>query len=87
MADESYWISEAQSAKAQLATLKEAYQPAIEKIQQFKANFGVRERSNGDIDIDFDKFVKNLGREGAMELKAIIETQYKRPRGRPPKNG
>jgi len=66
--------------------LKDAYQPAIEKIRQFKANFGVRERSNGEIDIDFDKFVKNIGREGAMELKGIIETQYKRPRGRPRKS-
>ncbi len=85
--EENFWISKAQSAEAQLATLKEAYQPAIEKIQQFKANFGVRERSNGEIDIDFEKFVKNLGREGAMELKSVIETHYKRPRGRPPKNG
>lgn len=87
MSDESMWIDRAQSAEARLATLKSAYEPAIEKVQQFKTNFGVKERSNGQIDIDFDKFVENLGRESAMELKTIIETHYKRPRGRPRKNG
>jgi len=86
MESESFWVERAQTAEAKLATLKQAYEPAIERIQQFKSNFGIKESSNGLIDIDFDKFAENLGRESAMELRQIIETKYKRPRGRPRKN-
>ena len=66
----------AENAEAQLATAKEAYIPVIEKIKNFKTNFGVREKSNGEIDIDFDKFVDNLGLKAACELRAIIDEHY-----------
>lgn len=74
---EDVWIERAQSAEAKLKTLQQAYAPAIERIQNFKTNFGLKERDNGEISIDYDKFVKNLGRESALELRKVIDGQYK----------
>ena len=76
MSDESHWIERAQSCEARLSTLKDAYGPAIERVKQFKANFGVRERSNGEIDIDFEKFVERLGVGAALELRRVIDEKY-----------
>lgn len=77
MSDESIWIERAQSAEARIKTLKEAYEPALERVKTFKTNFGIRERDNGEISIDFDKFVKNLGQANALELRKVIDEQYK----------
>ena len=77
MADESQWIDRAQSAEAKLATLKAQMDPMKERIQNFKMNFGIKERDNGEIVIDFDKFVDRLGIEGALELRAVIDQKYK----------
>ncbi len=74
--DESHWIARAQTAEAKLNTLEAASKPALEKIKQFKSNFGVKERQDGEIVIDFDKFVKNLGQIAALELRGIIDGQY-----------
>ena len=76
MSDESVWIERCQSAEAKLATLKQAYEPALERIKQFKANFGIRERDNGELVIDYRKFVEHLGAQGAMELRAVIDEKY-----------
>ena len=70
------WIARAQSAEAQLNTLKQAMGPALDKVKQFKANFGVIERQNGDIDIDFVKLAKGLGSKDALELRAVIDEEY-----------
>lgn len=75
MSEDAY-RERAENAEAQLATAKAAYGPLVEKYKNFKANFGVRERSNGEIDIDFDKFVERLGLESALELRAIIDERY-----------
>ena len=76
MSEESHWIERAQSAEAKLKTLEEAHKPALERIKDFKANFGVRERDNGEIVIDFDKFVERLGPEACLELRMIIDEKY-----------
>ena len=76
MNDESVWLERAQSAEARLATLKQALESAVERIKVFKSNFGLKERDNGEIVIDFDKFADRLGRENALLLKAIIEKKY-----------
>ena len=73
---DSYWVDRAQTAEAQLNTLKEAYGPALDRVKEFKTNFGVKERSNGTIDIDFDKLVGRLGVEAALELRGIIDEKY-----------
>lgn len=73
---EVMWMERAQSAEAKLATLEQAYQPALERVQHFKANFGVKESSDGTLTIDFDKLTENLGLGGCTELKAIIEEKY-----------
>jgi hypothetical protein len=74
--DESFWVSRAQTAEAQLKTLREAQGAAIERIKEFKANFGIRERDNGEIVIDFQKFTERLGIDGAIELRKIIDEKY-----------
>lgn len=71
-----HWIDRAQSAEAKLKTLREAYEPALERVRNFKANFGIRERDNGEIVIDYDKFVTNLGESSAHELRRIIDEVY-----------
>ena len=78
MNDESGWISRAQSAEAKLGTMKQSMEAAIERVKVFKANFGIRERDNGEIVIDFDKFVERLGPESALELAKIIGEHYKK---------
>lgn len=70
------WIERAQSAEARLKTLKQAYEPAIERIKTFKANFGIKERDNGEIQIDFAKFVGRLGLEQALVLRKLIDEHY-----------
>ena len=77
MSDESLWIERAQSAEAKLATQKQAFEAAIDRIKDFKTNFGIREKSNGEIDIDFDKFVDRLGIEGWIELRKVGDEKYR----------
>ena len=73
---EDMWMDRAQSAEAKLKTLREAQGAAIDRIRDFKANFGIRERDNGEIVIDFQKFVERLGDDGAKELRKIINEKY-----------
>ena len=77
MSDESLWIDRAQSAEARLLTMKDAYEPALERVREFKKNFGVREHSDGLITIDYDTFVGAIGADGALELRAIIDETYR----------
>ena len=76
MSEDSHWISRAQSAETKLATLKAAYEPALERVKTFKANFGIKERADGEIVIDFDKFADRLGVEAALELRRVIDERY-----------
>ena len=73
---ESMWLERAQTAEAKLKTMREAQGAAIERIKDFKANFGIRERNNGEIVIDFSKFVERLGPENSAELRKVINEQY-----------
>lgn len=86
MSDESIWIDRAQSAEAKLKTIKDAYEAAIERVKNFKANFGIKERDSGEIVIDFEKFVDRLGLEQALTLRKLIDERYKvsgKPREKP----
>jgi hypothetical protein len=76
MSDDSHWIERAQSAEAKLATLKNQFEPALERVKAFKANFGVREKSNGEIEIDFEKMVERLGADGCLELRRVIDERW-----------
>ena len=76
MSDESVWMERAQTAAAKLATLRQAYEPALERVKQFKANLGIKERSNGELVIDYQKFIAGLGIQGSLELRAIIDQTY-----------
>lgn len=73
---ESMWIERAQSAEAKVATLEQAYRPALDRVKEFKASFGVKEKSTGEIEIDFVKLVQNIGYEASLELKQIIDEEY-----------
>lgn len=76
MAEESFWIERAQSAEAKLKTLEDALKPALERVKDFKTNFGIRERDNGEIVIDFEKFVERLGVVNSLELRKVIDEKY-----------
>jgi hypothetical protein len=71
------WLERAQAAEALLKTQKESLGAAIERIKDFKKNFGIREKSDGSIEIDFDKFAQNLGVESCIELRRVIDDKYK----------
>lgn len=76
MSDESEWIHRAQTAEAQLQTERQASEAARERIKEFKANFGVKERADGTITIDYEKFAAALGVEQALELRGVIDQTY-----------
>lgn len=73
---EQMWMERAQTAEAQLITQKEALGGAIERIKTFKANFGIREKQDGTIEIDFDKFALNIGHKAALELIKVFDETY-----------
>lgn len=73
---DSFLLNRAETAEAKLGTLKANIDALKERVQQFKANFGVREKSDGSIDIDFEKMVDRLGSEASLELRAIIDDKY-----------
>lgn len=74
--DESYWINEAQSWQAKYRALEESLKPAIERVKEFKTNFGVKEKSDGSIEIDWEKFVDRLGLENALVLRGEIDQRW-----------
>lgn len=76
---EEMWMERAQSAEAKLVTQKENLGAAIDRVREFKKNFGIREKPGGVIDIDYDKFVQNLGLDAALELRNVIDETFKKP--------
>lgn len=74
--DEQYWSERAKSAEAQLGTLKQQIEPMQERYRNFKANMGVKERSDGSLVIDYDKFVERLGPEASAELRKVIDEKF-----------
>ena len=76
MATESEWIHRAQSAEARLGTQEAAAGEMKKKIQNFKASWGITEKSDGSWDMNFDKLADNLGMEQALVLRAIIDEKY-----------
>jgi hypothetical protein len=75
-ADENYWMERAQSAEAKQATYAGQVDRLKEKVRIVLATFGAREKSDGSFDIDYGAFVEKLGREGALEVRRIIDEQY-----------
>lgn len=73
---EGMWMDRAQTAEAQLKTLREAQGAALERIKDFNTNFGIKERGNGEIVIDFPKFVERLGPDGVAELRKVMDEKY-----------
>ncbi len=73
---DQFWVNRAQSAEAKLAALKESIDPLLTRIKQFKENFGVRERSDGSIVIDFEKMVDRLGPAACLELRSVIDDKH-----------
>ncbi len=71
------WIERAQSAETKLVAMKESMGAALERVKEFKKNFGIRERQDGSLEIDFDKFATNLGVESCIELRRVIDDIYK----------
>lgn len=76
MSDEAMWMERAQSVEAKLATYRQATEPALDRVRNFKANFGVKEKSDGSIIIDYDKLVQRLGAESCLELRKVIDETW-----------
>ena len=74
--DDNALLARAQSAEAKYNTLKENVEPLKLRVQQFKENFGVREKSDGSINIDFEKMVDRLGPAACLELRAVIDEKH-----------
>lgn len=73
---EAEWRERAETAEAKLSTQQQVHEMAVGRVKAFKGNFGLRERSNGEIVVDFDKFAERIGIEGALELRKIIDERY-----------
>ncbi len=73
---DNFLLNRAESAEAKFNTLKENVEPLKERVQKFKENFGVREKSDGSIDIDFEKMVDRLGPAACLELRAVIDEKH-----------
>ena len=73
---EAMWMERAQAAEAQLTTMREAKDAAINRVKEFKTNFGIREKQGGVIEIDYDKFAQALGVEGCLELRKVIDETH-----------
>ena len=74
---EAEWRDRAETCEAKLSTQQQVHEMAVGRVKLFKGNFGVRERSNGEIVVDFDKFAEGIGVEGALELRKIIDDLYR----------
>ncbi len=75
-AGDQFLLNRAESAEAKFGTLKANMDAVIDRVKQFKTNFGVRERSDGSIVIDFEKMVGRLGPEACLELRSVIDDKY-----------
>ena len=74
MAD--YWIERAQSAEAKLETLKDATDRIKEDARKVLDTFAARKKRDGSYQIDFERFAEQIGMEGALELRQIIDQRY-----------
>ena len=76
MADDSFYLDRMNSAEAKLHTAQAGNDRLKEKIRHIKEVFGAREKSDGSFEIDYQKFVDQLGRESALEVRQIIDQTY-----------
>ena len=58
-------------------TLSQANRAVIDRIREFKSNVGARERSDGTIEIDYDKFLSHIGVEGWLELRRLGDEKFR----------
>jgi hypothetical protein len=73
----NYLRDQLNSANAKMATMTDQFRPALDRVKAFKANAGLKEDSDGRITVDFEKFARNLGLAGALQLRAVIDEVYK----------
>lgn len=69
-------VDQFKDLRAQVTAAQQQYQVILERYQEFKTNFGVKERRDGSITIDYDKFVERLGKEGWAELRRIGDEKH-----------
>ncbi len=66
----------AENAEGRYNALKSRIDSANEEARIVLDTFAARKRSDGSFDIDYQKFVERIGKESAMELRAIIDEVY-----------
>ncbi len=77
MPDESMWIERAQSAEATNSTLREQNDRLKADVRDAMENLCALRRSDGVIDIDFEKLAQRLSTEHALELRALIDAHHR----------
>ncbi|MCR4295388.1 MAG: hypothetical protein NUW21_07620 [Elusimicrobia bacterium] len=69
--DENSLHEQVKSLQAQLTTAKAQYEPILERYQNFKTNMGVKEKADGSLVIDYEKFAERLGAQCWLELRKV----------------
>ncbi len=64
------------TAESQHQTLRDQMERLKEKVRGLMETFGARERSDGTIDINFEKLVERLPVDQALELRATIDQTH-----------
>lgn len=77
MFDDQHAYNQVQELRAQLSTCRQAMEATTRRVRDFKAAFGVRERNDGAIVIEYDVFVAALGRDAWLELRAIGDEKWR----------
>ena len=74
---EADYLFRAQSAESRIGTLEQANTQLKEKLRNITELFGVRTSFGGEMQIDYGKLVESLGIEQAIELRKVIDEQYR----------
>ena len=76
MSEDSFLVERAQTAEAKLNTLQQTVDRIREDARTVLETFAARKQGDGSFNIDYEKFIENIGPEGAAELRQIIDEQY-----------
>jgi len=74
--NETELIHRAQSAEARIETAREAGEQLKAKLRSLTETFGIKTGFSGNMSIDYDMLVENLGAEQALILRGIIDKHY-----------
>lgn len=77
MHEETDWRGLAESSELRYETLYQQVSRLKDEVRDVRELFAARKKRDGSYDIDFDKFVRQLGAEGALDLRRVIDEVYR----------